>query len=70
MSEVGKIDIPVTWVEEKIKEHPGMYGVAWSYLLYLWDKHVHEARLPPVEKDDYVRMHKDQTAAQKFWRNE
>ena len=67
-----KFDIPVTWIYEQIKEHPGMHAASWNYLLDLWDAHLLEARYSqqPVEKDEYIRMHKDPTAAQKFWRNE
>lgn len=77
MSSKLTIDIPVTWIYEQIKEHPGMHAVSWNYLLDLWDAHLLEARYSqqPVENKDqssdgYVRMHKDTTAAQKFWRNE
>jgi len=69
----GKLDIPVTWIYEQIKEHPGMHAASWNYLLDLWDAHLTEARYSqqPVKNDDeYVRLHKDPTAAQKFWRNE
>jgi hypothetical protein len=49
-----------------------MHAASWNYLLDLWDAHLLEARYSqqPVEKDEYIRMHKDPTAAQKFWRNE
>lgn len=73
----NKLDIPVTWVYEQIKAHPGMYAAAWNRLLDLWDEHLLKTRFSqqPIENKDqssdgYVRMHKDTTAAQKFWRNE
>ena len=67
----GKIDIPVTWIYEQIKEHPGMHAASWNYLLDLWDAHLAEARYSqqPVKNDDeYVRLHKDPGAAHKFWK--
>ena len=66
------LDIPITWIYEQIKEHPGMHAASWNYLLDLWDAHLTEARYSqqPVKNDEYVRMHQDMTAAQKFWRNE
>jgi len=32
-----KLYIPVTWIYEQIKEHPGMHAASWNYLLDLWD---------------------------------
>ncbi len=69
----GKLDIPVTWIYKQIKEHPGMHAASWNYLLDLWDAHLLEARQsqqPVKNNDEYVRLHKDPTATQKFWRNE
>lgn len=64
-------DIPVKWIREQIIEHPGHLSSAWSRLIQMWEEHLAEIQKPqPVEKDDYVRMHEDMTAAQKFWRNE
>lgn len=64
-------DIPVEWIREQIIEHPGHLSSAWSRLIRMWEEHLAEVReQPPVEKDDYIQMHKDMTAAQKFWRNE
>ena len=66
----GKIDIPVTWIYEQIKEHPGIHAASWNYLLDLWDAHLTEARYSqqPVKNDEYVRLHKDPGAAHKFWK--
>lgn len=65
-------DVPVEWIREQIIEHPGHLSSAWSRLIRMWEEHLAEIReQPPVEKkDDYIQMHKDMTAAQKFWRNE
>ena len=64
-------DIPVEWIREQIIEHPVHLSSAWSSLIQMWEEHLTEIREQPhVEKDDYIRMHKDMTAAQKFWRNE
>lgn len=70
MSSKLTIDIPVTWIHEQIKTHPGMHAASWNYLLYLWNEHLLEARYSqqPVEKDEYVRLHKDPGAAHKFWK--
>ena len=55
-------DIPVEWIREQIIEHPGHLSSAWSRLIQMWEEHLTEIH--------YIRMHKDMTAAQKFWRNE
>ena len=69
---MDNLSIPITWINEQIKKNPGRHASSWNYLLDLWNTHLLEARCfqQPVENDDYVRMHQDQTAAQKFWRNE
>ena len=65
-------DIPVTWIREQIKKNPGMYAAAWKRLLDLWDHHIlyGDKNGEKVQDNEYVRMHQDITAAQKFWRNE
>lgn len=69
--------IPISWIQEQIKKNPGRHASSWQYLLDIWEKHLFKARCSqqPIENKDqssdgYVRMHKDPTAAQKFWRNE
>lgn len=60
--------IPIPWIEEQIKKRPGLYASAWKYLI---DLYVDESKKKEEESsDEYVRLHKNQTAAQKFWRNE
>lgn len=64
--------IPVEWINEQIKKNPGMYASAWNRLLELWNYYIFYGDENGEKKteDKYIRMHKDQTAAQKFWRNE
>lgn len=64
-------DIPVTWIREQIKKNSGMYAAAWNRLLDLWNHYIlYGDDNGEKVQDDYIRMHKDPTAAQKFWRNE
>lgn len=72
-SEFEPFDIPVQWIRDQIRKNHGKNAAAWDYLLRLWKEQLFENRLSqqPVKKEDeYVRMHQDPTAAQKFWRNE
>ena len=64
--------IPVEWVYEQIRTHTGTYPSAWRLLLDLWEEHLLSEQPVPnaTKKDEYIRMHQDMTAAQKFWRNE
>ena len=63
--------IPVAWIYEQIKKNPGRHASSWNYLLDLWNKKLlKDMDDEKTDPNDYIRMHKDQTAAQKFWRNE
>ena len=66
------IDIPVNWIREQIAKNPGRHASSWSYLLDLWNGFVLYGDQTGEKKteDEYIRMHQDITAAQKFWRNE
>lgn len=63
--------IPIWWVQEQIKKNPGRHASSWQYLLDIWEKQqLHGDDNGEKVTDEYVRLHKDPTAAQKFWRNE
>ncbi len=34
----GESDIPVEWIKNQIKDHPGMHAASWSRLLELWEE--------------------------------
>lgn len=63
--------IPIVWIREQIESNPE-YAESWRKLIDFWEDALLEARFSqqPVKNDEYVRMHEDPTAAQKFWRNE
>ena len=64
--------IPISWIRDAIKEHPGRHASSWGHLLDLWSKHLlygDESGKKKTE-DKYIRMHKDVTMSEKFWRNE
>ena len=68
---MDNLSIPITWIYEQIKKNPGRHASSWNYLLDLWnEKLLADEKAEETDPDDYIRMHKDQTAAQKFWRNE
>lgn len=63
--------IPVSWIQEQIKKNPGRHASSWQYLLDIWYKQLlHGNDNGEKATDEYVRLHKNPTAAQKFWRNE
>ena len=63
--------IPISWIQEQIKKNPGRHASSWRYLLDIWEKQLlHGDDNGEKVTDEYVRLHKDPTAAQKFWRNE
>lgn len=64
--------IPLNWIEEQIELNPGRHASSWQSLLDRWKNYIHKKvrKESPDQVDDYIRMHKDPTAAQKFWRNE
>lgn len=68
----GKLDIPVipvAWIQDQIKENPGMYAAAWSRLLELWNKYyLYGDNNGEKIQDDYIRMHKSMAAQQQFWK--
>ena len=70
-SEFVPISIPVNWIREQIKSNPE-YAESWRKLIDSWNDALLKARFSqqPVKNDEYVRLHEDQTAAEKFWRNE
>ena len=74
-SEFEPVDIPVEWIHEQIQKHPGHLSSAWSRLIQMYKDALIEADIKETERakkygEEYVRMHEDPTAAQKFWRNE
>lgn len=69
-SEFVPRNIPVNWIEEQIKKNPGRHASSWSYLIDIWKSECLKGVEEEKSEDDYIRMHQDQTAAQKFWRNE
>ena len=63
--------IPISWIQEQIKKNPGRHASSWQYLLDIWYKQLlHGNNNGEKATDEYVRLHKNPTAAQKFWRNE
>lgn len=63
--------IPISWIQEQIKKNPGRHASSWQYLLDIWEKQqLHGDDNGEKVTDEYIRLHKDPTAAQKFWRNE
>ena len=68
---MDNLSIPITWIYEQINKNPGRHASSWNYLLDLWnEKLMADEKAEESDPDDYIRMHQDQTAAQKFWRNE
>lgn len=63
--------IPISWIQEQIKKNPGRHASSWQYLLDIWEKQqLHGDDNGEKATDEYVRLHKNPTAAQRFWRNE
>lgn len=39
----GEDDIPVEWIREQIKAHPGMHAASWNRMLDIWRRAVDES---------------------------